>query len=149
MVMAAKVSAARVRNGPPEAVSHSFATLCEVSPGQALVQGAVFGIDGQEFRAPLALLAGHEFAGHDQGFLVGEGHVLARPDGGQGGHQAHGPDRGRHHQIGLARRGHRGDPRFSDSHLDAGEIDEPLERAQDRFGSHRDDLGPVFGDLRG
>ena len=45
---------------------------------------------------------GHDqFPGHDQGLLVGQGHIAAGSDGCQGRHQSGRPHHGRHHHVGL------------------------------------------------
>ena len=71
---------------------------------------------------------GHELARHDQGLLVGEGHVLARLEGAVGGHEAQRAHGGRHHEARLVVGGHRDHPLFAHSHADPREVDEPGER---------------------
>ncbi len=146
-VIAANVDAGRCRNGPPEAVSQSFETLPMVARDQALVQRAVLGVDGQKPGAPSPLLAGHDLAGHDQGFLVGEGHVLARLNGGKSGNEADRAHRRRHHEIGLRGGRDRGHAGLAHLHVDAGKVHHPREGLPRFFGGDRGHLGLERGDL--
>ena len=68
---------------------------------QGLEHGVVFAIDRQEPDPAASRLARHEFARHDQRFLVGERHVLAGTDRGQRRGQAQGADQRGHDQVGF------------------------------------------------
>jgi hypothetical protein len=70
-------------------------TLCpcetlEKAPtgAEALVDGVVLGIDGEQFPARLRGCGHHEFAGSDEDFLVGEGNGTAELDGFVSGFEA-------------------------------------------------------------
>ena len=89
------------RNGPPEAVRmtrrtkpgscparHWKTPLCSESTGMIDGPGA-------------GRLPAQERPGHDHRFLVGQGHGLAGPDGGQGRPQAGDPGDGRDDEVGL------------------------------------------------
>jgi len=69
-VTRSKVSRARVRNGPPEAVSNQAPDLVRAPAVQALVQRAVLAVDGQQLAAAGAGLTHHQLARHDQRLLV-------------------------------------------------------------------------------
>ena len=68
---------------------------------QALEDGGVLGIRRQQARAGSLQLRQHHRAGGDQGFLVGQGQILAGADRRQGGQQAGAADDAGHHQIGA------------------------------------------------
>ena len=72
----------RPRNGPPLAVSTMRATRSAPSPAaQALVDGAVLGVDGDDLgpgRGPGPL---DDRAAGDERLLVGQGQAPARPRG--------------------------------------------------------------------
>ena len=57
--------------------------VCTAVAVQGLEHGVVFAIDRQEPHSAAGGLARHQFARHDQRFLVCERHVLARADRGQ------------------------------------------------------------------
>src|SRR5277367_6364053 len=68
---------------------------------QALVDGVVFAVDGQQ-RDPAAFYGGHDdFAGGDQDFFIGQRDVLAELDGFVGGGQADYADGGGDHDFGV------------------------------------------------
>ena len=75
-----------------------------VGPGralQALEDGRVFGIGWQQARTTLGQFRQHHRASGDQGFLVGQGQILAGAHRSQGGQQAGATDDPGHHQIGA------------------------------------------------
>jgi len=75
-----------------------------VSPGgalQALEDGGVLGVRGQQARAALGELRQHHWTSGDQGLLVGQGQVLAGADRRQGGQQAGAAHDPGDHQVGA------------------------------------------------
>ena len=66
---------------------------------EALEDGAVLAIDGQQRHLVLQAEAGDEFAGHDERLLVGQGDGLARLDGADGGAQTAEAHKGRQHDV--------------------------------------------------
>ena len=69
--------------------------------GQALEDGIVLTVDGQQGRATGLHGLDEERAAHDQGFLVGQQYALAGLDRSQGGLQTRRADDGRHDGIHL------------------------------------------------
>ena len=66
---------------------------------QALEDGGVLGVDGQDGAAVLARGLGDDGAGGHEGLFVGQGHHLAGPQGCQGGPQAAEPDHRAHDDV--------------------------------------------------
>ena len=88
-VTARSCSAVQPRKGPPEAVSSSRATsVVGLHRGQALVDGAVLGVDRDDLgpRGAPGLL--HDRRAGDERLLVGQGQPLARLERGHGHRQA-------------------------------------------------------------
>ena len=93
-------------------------------------------------------LRGHQLPRHDQGLLVGEGHVLPRLERAVRGHEAHRAHRRRHHQV----RSRRGSPTATipsspHAHLHGGEVHEPARASRGGGVGHGDDPRTVAGDL--
>ena len=65
----------------------------------------MFAVHGQHAHAVFARLVHHDFAGHDEDFLGGDGDVLARANGGERGLQSRGADDGDQHDVRLGQRG--------------------------------------------
>ena len=79
--------------------------VCAPVTVQGLEHRVVFAIDRQKPHSAAGSLARHQFARHDQRFLVGERHILARANRGQRRGQAQRPDQCRHDQVrGCVRR---------------------------------------------
>ena len=66
---------------------------------EALEDGAVLAIDGQQRHLVLQAEAGDEFAGHNERLLVGQGDGLACLDGADGGAQTAEAHKGRQHDV--------------------------------------------------
>ena len=73
---------------------------------QALVQGAMFAVDGQEARPAGLRLSDHQLPRHHQRLLVGEGDVFPRLQGPVRGDQPDRAHRRRHHHRGVGMGGH-------------------------------------------
>ena len=72
---------------------------------EALEDGGVLAVHGEDADAVLAGLVHHDLAGHDEDFLRGNGDVLARANGSECGLQAGGADDGDEDDVGLGHRG--------------------------------------------
>ena len=79
-VTRSRLACARPRNGPPDAVSTRRRSSRACAAMQALVDGVVLAVDGQDRDAAAARGVHHQPAGHDQHFLVGQRDGLARLD---------------------------------------------------------------------
>src|SRR5579875_3635686 len=66
---------------------------------QTLEQRVVLAVDGQQPDLIGLCRAGHDLAGYNQDFLVGEGDILASLDGAQRGTQSQGPDQRGDYQL--------------------------------------------------
>ena len=66
------------------------------SPVETLVNGAVLAVDGQKADLCVPDLPHHQLPRHHQRLLVGQSHVPAGPDSGQGGNQTRRTGNGRH-----------------------------------------------------
>ena len=101
-------------------------------PGQALKDGVVLAVHGEQHAARLPGAAHHEFPGQHQGLLVGHGHLFARIDGGVRGPQTHRAHHTRTHLL---------HPRI------AGGLQQPLHAGQDGRGAAAGIFGAQpFGD---
>ena len=77
-----------MRKGPPEAVSQICFTSCGRSAAHALVDGVVFGVDGEEGYVVFLCGGDDELAGGYEALLVGEADGFAGADCGVGGFEA-------------------------------------------------------------
>ena len=88
------------RSEPPEAVNTMRRICFLFSPADALEDRAVLAVDGEEFGPGAPGGLHHEAAGHDQGFLVGEGDALALLHRPVSRSEARGAHDGGHHGAG-------------------------------------------------
>ena len=72
---------------------------------EALVDGVVFAIDGDDFGAALVGRGDNDFAGGDEDFLIGEGDFFAGLDGFVGGFEADDADSGGDDCVGFGNGG--------------------------------------------
>ena len=72
---------------------------------EGLEDGGVLAVDGDDFGVVAASQVHNQVAGHDQGFLVGQGEAFAALDGGQSGGEAGGADHGGEDDVGLGQLG--------------------------------------------
>ncbi len=135
--------------GASRSGEHEPAHLLGPPAVEALVERAVLAVDGEQAPALGPGLPDHELARHDEGLLVGEGHVLPRLEGAVGRYQAHGPHRRRDHQVGVGVDGHVDHPVGADADGDAVEGHEAAEGLPGLLRRHGDRLGPIAGDLLG
>ena len=94
-----------LRKGPPEAVSQICLTSDGCAAAQALVDGVVLGVDGEQGDVVLAGGGEDEVAGGDEALLVGEADGLAGADGGVGGFEAGDADDGGDDEVDLGQGG--------------------------------------------
>ena len=92
-VTVARSATCRPRKGPPEPVSSSSSTgASRPARGQALEQGAVLAVHGQDERARGACRSQHEGPARHHALLVGQRQLGAGVQRGHGGAQAGGAD---------------------------------------------------------
>ena len=72
---------------------------------EALENGVVLAIDGEEFDAALGGGGGDDFASHDEDFLGGDGEVFAGFNGGERGVESGGADDGDEDDVGTGEGG--------------------------------------------
>src|SRR3990172_9903657 len=84
---------------------------------EGLEDGAVLAVHGKEPRPAPSRLFHYEGPGHDEGFLVGQGDVLAGPYGLKGGHKPGGAGYGRDDGVGLLDGGGPYGPLAPETHL--------------------------------
>ena len=82
--------------GEPDAADFVHAASAE-----ALVDGVVFGVDGEKRLALAAGLGGDELSGGDQALFVGEADGFSGADGGVGGFESGDADDGGDDEIGV------------------------------------------------
>ena len=118
---------------------------------QALVDGVVLAVDGQDGHVALARGGGEDFAGGHHALLVGQAHGLAGQDGGVRGFEAGDADDGGDDEIGFRQSG-AGDGAFGAvDDLDAGDagLAQPGGKLLgELFGGQRDELRPPADGLR-
>ncbi len=100
-VMRSKLSRERLRNGAAGGGEDQPAHVFGPAAVEALVEGAVLAVDGQEPGAGLPRPGEHELPGHHQRLLVRERDVLARLERAVGRHEAQGAHRGGDHHVRL------------------------------------------------
>ena len=66
---------------------------------EALPDGGVLAVNGAELRLVTFGLSGEQPAGDNKDFLVGQGHGLARAEGGERGTETGGAHRGDYHEV--------------------------------------------------
>jgi hypothetical protein len=126
MVTSARSAAARPRNGPPLAVSTSCGDALRpgfVAGAEALVQGPVFAVDGDQFSPGGATGALYHRTAGDQRLLVGQRQPLAGQQRGQGDPEPGEPDDAVHADVGFLAEA--GQPLGPDADLD---VPQPLAR---------------------
>ncbi len=82
-----------------------FGQIAVVITRQALENGVVLAVDGQQRRATGSHRIHKDLPGHDQGFLVGQQNFFPGTSGGQRGAQTGCAHNGRHHAIDFRRSG--------------------------------------------
>jgi hypothetical protein len=118
---------------------------------QALVDGVVLAVDGQDGDVALAGGGGEDFAGGHHALLVGQADGLAGQDGGVGGFEAGDADDGRDDEIRLGQGGAGDGACGAVDDFDAGDaglFEARGELAGQFFGGQRDDLRPPADGLR-
>lgn len=80
---------------------------------EALEDGVVFTVDGEDADTAGAGGVHDETAGHDEDFLGGDGEVAAAIDGGEGGFEAGGSDDGDEDEVGFGGADEVGEPVFA------------------------------------
>ncbi len=115
--------------------------------GEGLGHGAVFAVDGQQLYPLPRHRRHHQLPGHHQGFLVGQGDILARLDRGQGGGEAGRSDNGRNHQFRFGQGGHQFIAFPADQHPVAPARRQALDEIAGHILGHRDQQGMKGLDL--
>ncbi len=154
MVTSASSARVRPRNGPPLAVRTMRASRSTLPVGadgvgpQALVDGAVLGVDGDDLGPRRAPGHRHHRPAGDEGLLVGQGQPVPGPQGGQGdgepGEAHHSVD----HHVGVAGDGGQRTRSGVDLDLHAGREGLPQGRRPVGVGDG-DHVGPELGHLGG
>jgi len=118
---------------------------------QALMDGVVLAVDGQDGHVARAGRRSEDFAGGDHALLVGQADGLAGQDRGVRGFQACDADDGRDDKVRLRQRGAGDSPLSSVDGLDAtdaGRFEPGGEFGSQLFVSQRDQLRPPVNGLR-
>ena len=98
---AADVGGVDARNNPAPGSFAAPRSLGRGTGEEALPEGGVFGVDGEELAAGAPGEGDDEVAGGDEGFFVGERDVVSAIDGGEGGGQACDADDGGDDEVGV------------------------------------------------
>ncbi len=142
-VMCSKSASGVLRNGPPEAVSQICLTSFGCAAAQALVNGVVLAVDGQQIDVVLAGRGEDEIARSDEAFLVGQTDGLAAQNGCIGGFEPRDADDRRDDEVGLRKRGHANRSRCAVDDFDSGDscgLELRCEFGCELLGGHRDQL---------
>ena len=99
--------------GPAASGEDETADVGWGSAVEALEDGVVFAVDGEDADPAGACGCHDEAAGHDEDFLGGDGEVAAAVDGGEGGFEACGADDGDEDEVGCGGADEVGEPVFA------------------------------------
>ncbi len=100
-----EVGERRVAEGAAGCGEPDLLDLGGLAAAHALVDGVVFGVDGEQGYVVLAGCGEDEIAGGDEAFLVGEADGLAGADGGVGGFESGDADDGGDDEVDLGQGG--------------------------------------------